>query len=190
MNTQTHLIVSSALLTRPLRPWDNTAVIAGALGPDLSIYVLFVWAKLIAHIPERRLWSEVYWQDPWQTLSAISNSVPLYVVIAIVGVSFGVRMIWLYAASSLIHVALDFPFHASDAHRHFWPLSDWRFRSPLSYWESQNYAGTVMLFEIMIALVGIFFLWQRFNGIWVRAPLLLCLAGFIAVPLYFTLTLG
>ena len=190
MMTQSHLIVSAALLTRSGHPRDNAAVIAGALWPDASIFVLFAWSKLIANISERALWSDVYWQEPWQTLSALTNSIPLLALLMVFGLALGWRILWLFAAAALAHIALDFPFHASDAHRHLWPITDWRFHSPLSYWEPGRAAGLVRIFEFAITLAGLVVLWRRFSGRVVRSLLLAGLAGFIAVPLYFSLTLG
>jgi len=49
-------------------------------------------------------------------------------------------------------MVLDFPFHAEDAHKHFWPLSDWRFHSPFSYWDNRRCADFVSLAEKGIAI--------------------------------------
>ena len=190
MNTPTHLLVSAALLTKPNATKDNLAVVAGSLTPDLSIYVLFVWARLFAGIDERTLWSQVYWQEPWQTYSAICNSIPLYLLLLALGALINQRTLLLFAASALIHMGLDLPFHASDAHQHFWPFSDWRFHSPLSYWDGRHYGGIVSVIEICMAVVCITLLWRRFKDVWVRALLMLGLVTYVAVPVYFRLMLG
>jgi hypothetical protein len=39
-----------------------------------------------------------------------------------------------------MHVVVDFFVHADDAYKHFWPLTNWRFFSPVSYYDS-NYYG-------------------------------------------------
>ena len=72
MNTQTHLLISAVALTRPDRPLRNAAVIAGAILPDASIFALVIWARM-NDVPERAIWREHYWQDPWQTIGGASQ---------------------------------------------------------------------------------------------------------------------
>ena len=123
MNTPTHVIAASAILARPDAKWRNRAVLAGALLPDLSIYVLVIWAAMTGGL-DNSLWTETYWTEPWQTLGAISNSIPL--ALAVLGVAIWKRssLFTVFAGALLIHAALDLPVHADDAHRHFWPVSD------------------------------------------------------------------
>ena len=133
MNTQTHVLLAAALLSKPGSPARNTAVIAGALVPDLAIYTLFVWSKL-AGIPERRVWNELYYNPPWSNAVTVGNSAPLYLDLLITGVLIARRwraglLLALFAGAALIHIATDLPVHVDDAHAHLWPLSDWLFRS-------------------------------------------------------------
>ena len=204
MNTQTHLLVSAFALARPDKPLRNSAVIFGALLPDLSIYALVVWAR-INDVPERQIWRHFYWQEPWQTYGAILNSVPIYgaglllclfllfrqdkqASIPAEGERHRVILVAFAAffASCLLHVALDFPVHVDDAHRHFWPISDWRFHSPISYWNSNHHGDVVQTVEMIagVAMVAVLFL--RFRQWWVRSILTLALLAYIAVPLYWT----
>ena len=190
MNTPTHVLLSAALLTKKDAPARNLAVLVGSVAPDLSMFALFFWAKVIAGIPERELWREVYWQEPWQTLSAISNSFPLYGVLLATGLAVRQPVIWIFALSALIHLAFDFPLHNHDAHQHFWPLSTWRFHSPISYWNPKFYGSTVALLEVTLAIICSIVLFRRFSAVWVRAALAFALFLYIAIPLYFTVTLS
>lgn len=194
MNTPTHLLIGAAVLARPAEDtagrWRNLAILAGALVADAAIYLLFAWARLYRGISERTLWSEIYWQEPWQTLVAIGNSVPLYLCLLLFGLWARNRIAIVFAAAALLHLAFDLPFHHDDAHPHFWPLSDWRFRSPLSYWDPAHYGALVSLAEVALAIALIVFLWRRFRSRSVRAALVLAFASYVAVPAYFTLTLG
>ncbi|GBF25397.1 hypothetical protein MnTg02_00428 [bacterium MnTg02] len=187
MNTPTHLLISIALLAKPDAPRRNMAVIFGALIPDLSIYVLFVWAKLVAQVPEQEIWRHLYWQEPWQTLSGLSNSFPLYAMLVALGVWRGWTLLAIFGASALLHLAFDFPFHASDAHRHFWPFSDWRFHSPLSYWDGGHYGELVGIFELAMAIALMAIIFRRFKEVWVKVALAIGLVSYAAVPLYFML---
>jgi hypothetical protein len=94
------------------------------------------------------------------------------------------------ACAVLVHLSLDFPFHAADAHKHFWPLTDWRFHSPLSYWNDHHHARWVGVLELGLVLISMAVLWQRFHSRWVRAALLAGLTSLAAVPMFFWWTLG
>ena len=194
MNTPTHLLIGAAVLARPAEDAAgrrrNAAILIGALVSDAAIFLLFAWARLLQGVSEHRLWSEVYWQEPWQTLVAIANSIPLYLGLLIYGLVASSQIAIVFAAAALLHLAFDLPFHHDDAHPHFWPFSDWRFHSPLSYWDHAHYGRFVSLAEIGLAIVLIVLLWRRFRSRLVRALLLLALATYVAVPAYFTLMLG
>lgn len=110
MKTATHFLVSAAVLTRRGETTRNIAAVAGALTPDLYIYSVWIWSKL-AGIPERAMWRVVYWTEPVQLMSAISNSVPLYAVLLGAGLLARRACLWVFAVSALLHMALDFPFH-------------------------------------------------------------------------------
>jgi hypothetical protein len=60
----------------------------------------------------------------------------------------------LFCASALLHALCDFPLHAIDAHRHFLPFSQYRFISPLSYWDVRYHAQKVAVVESLLVLVG------------------------------------
>ena len=207
MNTQTHLLIAGALLCRrridggtPLR---NGAVVAGALLPDAGVYGLFLWSKL-AGVPERDLWSRIYFSEPMQTVQAVLNSVPLYAVLLVAaaillrpgeeanGSGFVARrsLPGLLALAALLHLAGDLPVHADDAHRHFWPVTDWRFHSPVSYWNPSQGGAWFVWVEGAIGIACAVALWRRFAARWVRALLALAVVAYLAVPLYFTLALG
>ena len=190
MMTPTHLLIAGAALSRRGEKTNNLAIITGALVPDVSIYVLYGWARLVANIPSRTVWSQIYWQEPWQTLSAISNSIPLYLTLLFAGMAARLSWLTLFAAAALLHVAFDLPFHSGDAHQHFWPLSDLRYHSPLSYWDTAHHAQYVAIGEMALALGCMAVIWHRFNSWWVKGAMGLGIVSYIAVPLYFRLTLG
>ena len=154
MNTPTHMLTAAALLTKSGDQRRNWVVLAGALVPDLSIFALVGWARLVENLPHRQIWSETYWQEPWQTFSAISNSFVIWVCVALLAYWFGWRIVMFLACAVLVHLSLDFPFHAADAHKHFWPLTDWRFHSPLSYWNDHHHARWVGVLELGLVLIS------------------------------------
>ena len=190
MNSQTHLLLASALLGRGSRaPARMTPVLAGAVLPDLSIFVLFGVAQLQG-VNGAELWGAIYWQEPWQTLSAISNSVPLFSLLLLAGFLLGKGWLRLFALAALLHLAADFPLHADDAHRHFWPLTDWRFFSPLSYWDPRHFGLIISALEALLGISLVILHWRWYRNLLTRSLLLLAGLSYVAVPLYFVLSIG
>ena len=179
MNTVTHIVVASAALSRQNSPLRNRAVLAGALLPDLSIYVMSFWAIATGNM-NAHLWQVTYWQEPWQMMGAITNSVPLAFLLLAAGIWKRWTPLIALAGALLIHAALDFPLHADDAHRHFWPLTDWRFHSPISYWDQDYHGLWGALFDCAVLFCSLVILWIRFQTRWVRAVIaVLALLGLL-----------
>lgn len=194
MNTQTHVLLAAALLAKPGEPARNTAIIAGALVPDLAIYTLFVWSKF-AGIPERTVWSELYYQPPWSDAVTVGNAAPLYIALLVIGLAASqwtrlASLLTYFSIAALLHLATDFPVHVDDAHAHLWPLSEWRFRSAVSYWNPDHHGNWFALFEIAIGIVLSFVLWRRFHALWVRILLVLAVVAYLGPPIYFTVIQG
>lgn len=161
MNTLAHMVVASAALTRPASPKRNMAVLAGAFLPDLSMFVFFAWSRLQGWTGEET-WDVQYWSEPWQTLGAISNSAVLFGLLFAVALWRRWSLVAILSAAALIHIAFDFPLHADDAHRHFWPLTDWRFASPVSYWDLDHHGLLGGTIETAVTLIALVLLWRRF----------------------------
>ncbi len=216
MNSQTHLLVAAALFAEPGQPKRNLAALTGAFVPDAAIYGLWLWSKVNA-IPEQTVWGVLYWQQPWQTYTAIGNSAPLFAAILFAGVIStrravlaqpGIRLptqsladrwrvfverqsfIVVFALAALTHLAGDFPVHVHDAHAHLWPLTDWRFFSPVSYWNPDYYGNWFLLFEMALGVVLAVILFRRFHALWIRTLMVLAVAAYVAVPAYFILIVG
>lgn len=188
MQTPTHLLIAAAAFCRPGRTRGNLAALSGGLAPDAFLIGLWGWSKLNG-VPERSLWNEVYWSAPVQLGQAISNSFPLFALVLALAVFLRSRVAAVFAGAGLLHLATDFPVHGSDAHIHFWPFSDWRFQSPISYWEPDRYGFIVGGLEYLLAIVLIAVLWRRFRAQWVRGVLVLSATAYLIVPAYFLLML-
>ena len=150
MTTPTHLVASLALIGRnqKYRPHVKS-ILAGAFIPDAMIYVFFIWEGLIKGTDQRTMWDELYFSDFWQFAVDIFNSIPLILLLLLIG--YGLKRIWLQAFSwsMLVHIALDLPFHNDDAHAHFLPFTNWKFESPISYWDPSYYGREFGLFELV-----------------------------------------
>jgi len=185
MNSPTHSLLALALLSRKGQPGRNRAVFIGALLPDIVIYFWAPWQTLVNGNSQRDIWDVLYFEPPMQTLIAIFNSIPIYAAIAVIGY-FAMGKKWgaallFFALAALIHMATDMPVHGHDAYRHFWPLSDWRFHSPISYWERDLHAGWVSAVEAIIGLTSIVILWRRFPVPWVKIILGILAALYVIV---------
>ncbi len=198
--SQTHVLLSAAVLTKPGAPVRNTAAILGPILPDASIYVMLGIMRLQG-VEQRRIWDEIYWQEPWQFFSAVSNSFPLFLSMLVLGlvlhkfaktplVEFASIFLAGLGLSALLHLAFDFPVHADDAHRRFWPFTDWRFHSPLSYWDSRHFADYVRLFEGLLGIAVSIILLVRFKQVWLRIAVGIALASYLLVPAFFVWSLS
>lgn len=167
MNTVAHLIVASAVLSRRKAPRRNLAICLGALLPDLSIYIFFAWSRVQGWSGDET-WNVRYWTEPWQTFGAISNSFVIAGIIFALALWRKWGLLAVGCAAVLLHLALDFPLHADDAHRHFWPVTDWRFHSPVSYWDPDANGRIGVAIETLTAGLCSAILWIRFDRLWVR----------------------
>lgn len=162
MLTTTHVLMGAAVATRPkLSAWQITLGWLGGFAPDASIFFMFGLSQAM-NMPGDVVWREpdgLYWQEPWQTFSAISNSIPLWFVGVLVGLFLLLRVerfkavgigLLIFSVAGFLHVVADFLTHADDAHVHLWPLTDWRFTSPVSYWQDAYYAAQFRIFETLL----------------------------------------
>lgn len=191
MMTNTHMLLAGGLVARPglPRPMLALAWFAG-LWPDLSVIVMVAWSR-ITGVGVGNLWDKrdgLYWQEPWQTFSAISNSMPLYALILAAGIVLWrlgrwrrlSQVLMIFGAATLLHVLCDFPVHTDDAHVHFWPLIDWRFHSPVSYYQRDHFGMWVGLVEMAVGIALAISIWMRYRGWPMRAMATLLTLPYVA----------
>lgn len=177
VNTQTHVLLALALFSKRKSPSRNWAVFAGAMATDLFIYVGLVYYGLMSgdgRVVERigHYFNAIYFQPHMQFWSALSNSLPIYAGLAIIGYILR-KQKWAYlllffGLAAFSQSLIDLPVHADDAHRHFWPLSNWRFISPISYWDPAYYGRIVGQLDNLLGMICIAVLWRRFSARRVR----------------------
>ncbi|MEM9451791.1 MAG: hypothetical protein AAGA75_25135 [Cyanobacteria bacterium P01_E01_bin.6] len=145
------------------------AIVTGAILPDIPIFVFYFVEKILRKTPERIIWSQVYFQENWQNFIDVFNSLPLMVLglaISIWGKSTVVIALFI---SMMLHIAGDLPLHHDDAHRHFLPFSNWRFISPVSYWDPRHYGNIVVPLEILAVIVSCVVLFLSYDSLSARA---------------------
>lgn len=137
------------------------AALIGALLPDLSLYLLAGVSLFVLSIPPETVFNELYFSDGWQTIFAIDNSALLWGALCLL--ALWRRSDWLIALScaALLHVILDFPLHHDDGRPHFWPISNWVFESPVSYWDRSKGASLVAPLEAGLAVAAAIILWRQ-----------------------------
>ncbi|WP_419950333.1 hypothetical protein [Candidatus Palauibacter sp.] len=184
MTTPAHAALSLIVLGRSER--NALPVAVGAVAPDVPMLVFYAWERLVRGVSEGRIWSERYFDPGWQVVFDIPSSIPLLILALGVVVLVSQRRAStglgpetggagrlrralstapaLFVASMIVHALGDLPLHREDAHRHFFPLSDWRFTSPVSYWDPAHYGGYAALGEVVLVLAVSVFLFRAYQG--------------------------
>ena len=152
----------------------------GGLAPDAPSFALVLWAGLVERRGPREIFEVLYFSPEWQLILGPSHSAPLWTLALVAALVLKSPLAVAFIASGLVHHAFDFALHADDAHRHLWPRSDWRFESPVSYWDPAHYGMIVAPMEAALALGLAVWLARIHRGRWLRAGLvLLGLAYFV-----------
>lgn len=192
MNSPTHTLLALALLSKKGDQKRNWAVFLGSIIPDAAIYLWAPYQRFVNGVSGEEMWRELYFAQPMQNLIAYFNSIPIYAALAALGfvmrAKLSGKLILFFALAALTHMATDLPVHNHDAYRHFWPLSDWRFISPLSYYESEHHGVWVSLIESILAFICMAILWVRFPKLWVKVILCVLALFYIALPIFLRLS--
>lgn len=187
LNTPAHLIFGAAAFARAGQPRVTAAALAGALVPDMSLYLMVAWSRWVAGVPARVIFDEMYFSDTWQAVFAVDNSFVLW------GLLLGLALwrrgpaLTAFAGAGLLHLVFDFGLHNEDARRMFWPLSDWVFRSPFSYWDRHRHGNMIGPLEIAVCLALSVVLWRRFRTLAARALVVAAMLAEAAPGIIFAL---
>jgi len=173
MNVPAHLIFGAAAFGKPGNRAVTTAAVLGSFAPDVSLFVMAGWSLFIAGISPEIVFGQYYFGDRWQAVFAVDNSFIFWGI----GLGLAVRahhgVLIAFAGAGLMHLGFDFLLHNSDARIQFWPLSDWKFFSPLSYWDSRYYANIVSPVEVGVTLALAVVLFRRFKSLFGRVLIVL-----------------
>jgi hypothetical protein len=188
--------------------------VAGTLGgiaPDIPMFVIFGALRMAGYDLET-IFGKLYWEHWWQVANAIGHNFWLWGMLALVsglmlrgGPAQSVAadnrqrispmrpdagLVFAFSASALLHSVIDFLCHRDDAHMHLWPLTQWRFRSPVSYWDPNHYGNWFGLFEAATGLLLVVVLFRRYRNFWLRGALALASLLYVAVPAFFILSMS
>ena len=117
------------------------------------MFAFYAIEKLINGSSEREIWTTRYFLPGWQDFFDLFNSMPFIAIGMLVAWRLGMMGWLVFFASMLLHVLCDLPLHHDDGHRHFWPLLDWRFESPVSYWDANHYGRPAAIAELALFVV-------------------------------------
>lgn len=178
MNTPSHLIINAAL-----RKWATTdnrlaiprsAFLLGAVLPDLPLWLLwaatFLQQRVVRGEASAPLWSEAYDQryfsDPLWIAGHNLFHAPILLLLGLAllwraRAAVGSRAYWWFwlLAGCLLHTALDIPVHVDDGPLLLFPF-EWsvRFRSPVSYWDPRFFGREFAVFEVLLNLLLLVYL--------------------------------
>jgi membrane-bound metal-dependent hydrolase YbcI (DUF457 family) len=193
LNTQSHALMGAVLFGKklPARAW---AGFLGGVTPDVPM-LLIVFTLMVTGVSANRIFEELYWQDWWQICNAIGHSFLLWSALLVLGLVMRAKsdrwtLLAIYSASALLHAFVDFLVHREDAHMSFWPLTRYKFMSPVSYYDPAHYGGLFSLFEAALGIFMVVVLIRRFQNKWARIGLAVLLVPYIAVPAFFILGRG
>lgn len=151
MNTPAHLLIGAAAFGKKGQRGVIWAAMVGAMLPDLSLYLMAGTAIFILGIDPRVVFDQLYFSDAWQAVFRVDNS--FFVWGGMFGFAVWRRSAWAiaFAGAGLLHLCLDFPLHHDDGRAHFWPVTNWVFHSPLSYWDHRHGADWIAPLEAALA---------------------------------------
>jgi len=177
VNTPAHLLIGAAAFGKENQKGTTIAAMLGSLAPDLSLYVMASVSIWALNVPADTVFHELYFSDTWQRVFAVDNSFILWTLACAIAVWRRSTIFVAFAAAGLLHLAFDFLLHTEDARMQFWPISDWVFRSPVSYWDRTAYAGIVGPLEVTMSGGAAYLIWQRTESRWIMALVAVLLAA-------------
>ena len=151
MNTPTHMLIGAAVFARPVVPATLVAAMLGGLAPDVPMFALVLSSTRLAGIPQHEVFGTLFYSDSWQAVFAVDHSFFVWGLLLALGQWRRYLILTAFAGAGFLHAATDFVTHHDDARRQFWPVSDWVFRSPVSYWDPNYYGGIIGVFEVGLA---------------------------------------
>lgn len=161
MITSTHALYNTALLGQKDKPERLWPVILGAFYPDLPGLFCLLYCHFIQGFSLARIHDVIYPSPLWQGLADGFHSIPLALGALLICVFLKWKPGAWFSLSAILHSLEDIPVHAGNPHRHFWPLSDWRFTSPFSCYDPRFHLGWVASLDFALALLAAWVIYKR-----------------------------
>lgn len=205
MNTQTHGLMGLLVFGGKSKPTAWAGFIGGIL-PDIPM-ICACLTGLMQGQSARYIFGDLYFQPRMQYLNGMAHSFILWSLALAIGLLIQRRMAktgiddalqftsptWpgiliAFSGAGLLHCTVDFLCHREDAHMQFLPISDWRFMSPVSYYDPRHFGTIFGLFEAGLGVLMSALLFRRTSVIWHRALLGLAILTYVLGPIAFMLS--
>jgi hypothetical protein len=168
MNTPGHIVLNLALLGK----WDSRGkslpIVIGSALPDVPIFLFYIYQRFYSGVSEIVIWSIVYYIPVWQNLFDTFHSLPLVIAGTLVFYYLGHLFVSRIFAGMTLHSLVDLFLHAEDGHLHFFPFHNFRFESPVSYWDPQHFGFIGAGLELVVVAIASLVILKRENPPWVR----------------------
>ncbi len=144
------------------KPWAWKVGLGGIM-PDL-VYLAIFLPKLFTYKSFGEWMRDPLWDAAWNSLAAKSaHSFVIWgLTFLLLWLLFRKQSLWEHTFPVAIgwglHVAADALTHVSDSYPIFYPLSAYRFPSPVSYWERAYYAREYFMISHSL-MAGILLFW-------------------------------
>ena len=165
------------------------AIITGGFLPDIPTYIFFVVHTFILGTAQSLMWDTLYFDSAWTPFITLSHSLLLWPILLLLAKVLKQKILFWISASAFAHSVLDFFVHHDDAYRHFWPLSDWKFLSPVSYYDPNHFGtlfGLVDFAVVILLLAYLHTLYKKHKWVLLTIRLLMILYILITfTPLLF-----
>jgi len=155
----------------------NEVIVAGSIFPDVPMLFFFIWYTWVVPTSQRTIWGTLYFTEGWQTVFNLFHSVPIFLTLAGVAYWLSRPRLFIFCLAGLLHFMEDFFVHQEDGHAHFFPLSNYKFISPISYWDSRSFGNYFSIAEPLVILACSFYVF-RYLKTWWGKTLLVLINGF------------
>ena len=166
MITLSHVIYGWAA-AKALKPSSSTqriiifGVVIGSFLPDIPTYLFFLYYTVLVGSSQADIWNTLYFNSPWTPVITLTHSFIIWPLLFGIGYIFKKHWLFWIASGALFHSAVDFLVHNTDAYAHFWPLSDWKFFSPVSYWNPEYYGSLVSILDTVVVFALLIYLLKK-----------------------------
>ena len=169
MITSSHIIYSWALARKTEKVTDDNkkrtlAFVLGALFPDTPTYVFFLVCGVILGYSGEKMWDDMYFNSGWSIPITLTHSLIIWPILIALSSYFGWKFMRWFSISALFHTMVDFCVHTDDAYRHFYPFSNWKFKSPISYYNPAEWGVYVGAFDSILVIALLIYLYTRYEN--------------------------
>lgn len=190
MQTYSHFLVTALAQDRLKQkgvPVHTKGILLGSFMPDVPLIIFtlgfFIYYRWLYPPPNDNslfgpLYDNYYFHDPvWITGHSLFHSpIPITLWMALGyyfglrrGKKWGVALFW-FAIGCAFHTFIDILTHFNDGPLLFYPFNwQYRFSSPISYWDPRRYGGIFAIFEHLLNVGAIGYFIGRSR--WVREKL-------------------